>query len=145
MISLFGKMISNFFVLSPRGDTIIAKQYRTQGDEGAHERTHTEAFFRKVKFWSEMDPSTDTNLDSTLSSSGNTKVNGAKSEDGSPESKDDAPPVFIMPDGLSYIHVKRNELIFGCSSARNVSPCTVIEVSFLLVHSYVQAIQIATV
>jgi len=37
-----------------------------------------------------------------------------------------------MPDGLSYIHVKRNGLIFGCSTSRNVSPCTVVEVSFLI-------------
>eukprot|EP00957_Ditylum_brightwellii_P149634 11394108-Ditylum_brightwellii.AAC.1 len=44
-------MISDFFVLSPRGDTIIAKQYRASAGVGAHERAHTEAFFRKIKFW----------------------------------------------------------------------------------------------
>ena len=46
-------MISNFFVISPRGDTILAKQYRTQAssaERGAHERSHTEALFRKIKF-----------------------------------------------------------------------------------------------
>lgn len=52
-------------------------------------------------------------------------------EDG-PERKGDAPPVFMMPDGLSYFHVKRNGLIFGCSTARNVSPTTVIDVSGFL-------------
>jgi AP-4 complex subunit mu-1 len=41
----------------------------------------------------------------------------------------DAPPVFLMPDGLTYFHVKRNGLIFGASTARNVSPNTVVEVS----------------
>ena len=47
-------MISNFFVISPRGDTIIAKDYRSdRGDVGAHERSHTEAFFRKIKFYGE--------------------------------------------------------------------------------------------
>jgi hypothetical protein len=45
-----------------------------------------------------------------------------------PRAKAHAPPVFIMPDGLSYLHVKRNGLIFGCSAFRNVSPITVIEV-----------------
>jgi AP-4 complex subunit mu-1 len=35
----------------------------------------------------------------------------------------------MMPDGLTYFHVKRNGLIFGASSARNVSPNTVVEVS----------------
>eukprot|EP00934_Nitzschia_sp_Nitz4_P006416 Nitzschia sp. Nitz4//scaffold203_size38902//17362//18846//NITZ4_007660-RA/size38902-augustus-gene-0.43-mRNA-1//1//CDS//3329541424//6406//frame0 len=99
-------MISNFFVLSPRGDTIIAKQYRNdRGDSGAHERSHTEAFFRKIKFWNEMD----------VTSPDKDKKTG------------DAPPVFMMPDGLSYMHVKRNGLIFGCATARNSSPVTVIE------------------
>jgi len=44
--------------------------------------------------------------------------------------KVNTPPVFMMPDGLSYLHVKRNGLIFGCSTARNESPVTIIEVSF---------------
>ena len=132
-------MISNFFVLSPRGDTIIAKQYRTRKDEGAHERSHTEAFFRKVKFWNDMAQSIDVDTSSTSGLGGEGPANGLKSENGSSNMKGDAPPVFVMPDGLSYLHVKRNGLIFGCSTARNVSPCTVIEVSlsFLCIsHNY---------
>jgi AP-4 complex subunit mu-1 len=112
-------MISNFFVLSPRGDTIIAKQYRNdRGDAvGAHERSHTEAFFRKIKFWDDMNilPGGDESVE-TASGEDKMKKNG------------DAPPVFMMPDCLSYLHVKRNGLIFGCATARNVSPTTVIEV-----------------
>jgi AP-4 complex subunit mu-1 len=114
-------MLSNFFVLSPRGDTIIAKDYRHErGGMGAHERSHTEAFFRKIKFWDDM----------TLAPGSGTMMEVAvnDSEDGS-KRKGDAPPVFMMPDGLSYFHVKRNGLIFGCSTARNVSPTTVIDVS----------------
>jgi len=42
--------------------------------------------------------------------------------------KRDPPPVFVMPDGQSYLHVNRNGLIFGCATDRNISPCTVIEV-----------------
>lgn len=42
--------------------------------------------------------------------------------------KGDAPPVFMMPDGMCYIHVKRNGLIFCATTARNVSPNTVTEV-----------------
>jgi AP-4 complex subunit mu-1 len=116
-------MISNFFVLSPRGDTIIAKNYRndrstTANGGAAHERSHTEAFFRKIKFWDGVSllPG-DENSSSALTSE-------------EPQQKiGDAPPVFMMPDGLSYMHVKRNGLIFGCATARNVSPTTVIEVS----------------
>jgi hypothetical protein len=113
-------MISNFFVLSPRGDTIIAKQYRNdRGDAGAHERSHTEAFFRKIKFWDDM------SLTPGAGNVGEKKQNAV--EDGRRE-KGDAPPVFMMPDGLTYMHVKRNGLIFGCATARNASPTTVIEV-----------------
>jgi len=107
-------MISNFFVLSPRGDTILAKQYRAKADVGAHERSHTDAFFRKVKFWDET-----TLMDATEET--------IPTEEDQECKKADAPPVFIMPDGLSYLHVKRNGLIFGCATARNVSPVTVVE------------------
>jgi len=115
-------MISNFFVLSPRGDTIIAKQYRNDKNEmGAHERSHTEAFFRKIKFWDEMATTESDQLEAEQQIS--------KSEEGSKKKTGDAPPVFMMPDGLSYFHVKRNGLIFGASTARNVSPNTVVDVS----------------
>jgi AP-4 complex subunit mu-1 len=108
-------MISNFFIISPRGDTIISKDYRSdRGDVGAHERSHTEAFFRKIKFWDDM-----SNSDGTAT---------AEEPEEEAKRKTDAPPVFMMPDGLSYFHVKRNGLIFGCSTARNVSPTTVVEV-----------------
>ena len=40
----------------------------------------------------------------------------------------DAPPVFPMPDGHTYIHIKRNGLIFAASTIRNISPNTVLEV-----------------
>lgn len=110
-------MISNFFVISPRGDTIIAKDYRSdRGDVGAHERSHTEAFFRKIKFYGQDDDEAD------------------KAEEG--KRKVMAPPVFMMPDGLSYFHVQRNGLIFGCSTARNVSPTTVVDVSNVNVFQY---------
>ena len=44
----------------------------------------------------------------------------------------DAPPVFVMPDGLTYFHIRRNGLVLGASSARNVSPNTVLEVGFFV-------------
>jgi len=96
------------------------------GDAGAHERSHIEAFFRKVKFWDDRDGGEGTNSnDGGTSSFGD---NGSAEE--GPSSSiitGDAPPVFLMPDGLSYLHVKRNGLIFGCATARNVSAVTVIE------------------
>ncbi len=56
----------------------------------------------------------------------NNVSNGSSTDDGV---KRDPPPVFTMPDGQSYLHVNRNGLIFGCATAKNVSPCMVIEVS----------------
>jgi AP-4 complex subunit mu-1 len=120
-------MISNFFVLSPRGDTILAKQYRTNNDKGekqmgAHERSHTEALFRKIKFWDDMALSDHEELEKEQQLLLDNKKESSKRTG-------DAPPVMMMPDGLTYFHVKRNGLIFGASSARNVSPNTVVEVS----------------
>lgn len=151
-------MIRNFFVLSPRGDTILAKQYRndpTSKEMGAHERSHTEALFRKIKFWDDatslpaMLQEYDDEADSrggagggdqlTTSHSGDNlstplsrkkASSSAYKEDGQRRRTGDAPPVFLMPDGYTYFHVKRNGLIFGASTAKNVSPNTVLEVSW---------------
>ncbi|GFH51148.1 AP-4 complex subunit mu-1 [Chaetoceros tenuissimus] len=109
--------------------------YRTRPEVGAHERSHTEAFFRKIKFWNEMQQS---QLGGAVDGLSNNEENGkSKSEanDNSAEAgstvsvkgKKDPPPVFVMPDGMSYLHVNRNGLIFGCSTDKNISPCTVIE------------------
>jgi hypothetical protein len=151
-------MISNFFVLSPRGDTILAKQYRQSSklgtpELGAHERSHTEALFRRIKFWNDIaTPTTSTTTSLFSETDNNSTTNTAEVLLSEPESNSasgggeggsgstgagsgivpalagDAPPVLLMPDGLTYFHVKRNGLIFGASSARNVSPNTVIEV-----------------
>lgn len=109
-------MISQFFVISPRGDTILAKQYRSHksaSEQGAHERSHTEALFRKIKFWDDAAV--------TAAQQAEEKSDSARTGD--------APPIIMMPDGMTYFHVKRNGLIFGASTARNVSPNTVLEVS----------------
>ena len=132
-------MITNFFVLSPRGDTVIAKTYRSKSGVGAHERSHTEAFFRKVKFWDGVAPGTP-GMDTTLGlGSGKLTPSSAEPGEGTAESKEsqakrfgDAPPVFVMPDGYSYMHVKRNGLIFGCATEKNISPVVVIEVSVII-------------
>lgn len=125
-------MITNFFVLSPRGDTVIAKTYRSKSGVGAHERSHTEAFFRKVKFWDGVAPGTP-GMDTTLGLGSGGKASASAELEGMESSKEskrfgDAPPVFVMPDGYSYMHVKRNGLIFGCATEKNVSPVVVIEV-----------------
>mmetsp|Transcript_21285 Transcript_21285/g.27487 ORF Transcript_21285/g.27487 Transcript_21285/m.27487 type:complete len:484 (+) Transcript_21285:428-1879(+) len=113
-------MISTFFVLSTRGDTILAKQYRSSG-AAAHERSHTEALFRKIKFWDDLKDQTKVVVEASQSTQQSASQQPPTRRTG------DAPPVLLMPDGLTYFHVKRNGLIFGASSARNVSPNTVVE------------------
>jgi len=44
------RMISQFFVLSLRGDTIVSRDFRN-GDLKMTQRNASEVFFRKVKFW----------------------------------------------------------------------------------------------
>ena len=104
--------------------------YTTAPEIGAHERTHTEAFFRKVKFWDEMSQS----KEGKVSKNGSSGTGSSSGGDSNGHIKQDPPPVFIMPDGLSYLHVNRNGLIFGCATAKNVSPCMVIEVRFFALH-----------
>jgi len=135
---------------------VIAKTYRSKSGVNAHERSHTEAFFRKVKFWDGVAPGTP-GMDTTLGlSSGGSKLSipgepeggggGGEGESSSKESNSkrfgDAPPVFVMPDGYSYMHVKRNGLIFGCATEKNISPVVVIEVSILLLLLHVLVIRI---
>jgi AP-4 complex subunit mu-1 len=114
--------------------------YRTRPEVGAHERQHTEAFFRRIKFWNEMQSQTN----AASSNKANSKQQNGEKEEGQTHShnnadkkkeKKDPPPVFIMPDGMSYLHVNRNGLIFGCATEKNVSPCTVIEVRYFMYDS----------
>uniref|UniRef100_A0A7S1FZ06 MHD domain-containing protein n=1 Tax=Corethron hystrix TaxID=216773 RepID=A0A7S1FZ06_9STRA len=209
-------MISTLFILSPRGDTILNRTYRSgcgkgsgsnvnDGADGgpssdlvvlaAHERSYAEEFFRRVKFWGQMttgsdpsngsggmggsdgdaeekkdegpsgqhrhdvaddDPPTDAQIvgDPRFGSSdpyNNASIDAcriqavatdgedmaARIETGEDAEEDssgaasgsrtDAPPVFRLPDGLSYLHVKRNGLYFVASTPMNVSPTATIE------------------
>lgn len=79
--------ISHFFILSPRGDTIISKDYRGDVVPGA-----TDTLFRKVKFH----------------------------EGG------DTPPCVNI-DGVNYIFVKKNGLLFVVTTRWNCSPSLVLE------------------
>ncbi|TFJ87250.1 hypothetical protein NSK_001582 [Nannochloropsis salina CCMP1776] len=79
--------MSSFFILSPRGDTIISRDFRGDSLPNA-----AELLFRKVKFWD----------------------------------KGDAPPVFHL-DGLNFVYVRKNGLLFGATTRFNVSPSTTVE------------------
>ncbi|RRT77686.1 hypothetical protein B296_00026601 [Ensete ventricosum] len=100
-------MISQFFVLSQRGDNIVFRDcnlsllfsYRGEVPKGS-----AEIFFRKVKFWKE-------------------------------DEEEEAPPVFVgicickasNVDGVNYIHVKVAGLFFVATTRVNISPSLVLE------------------
>mmetsp|Transcript_13003 Transcript_13003/g.17410 ORF Transcript_13003/g.17410 Transcript_13003/m.17410 type:complete len:468 (+) Transcript_13003:30-1433(+) len=94
-------MLSLFVVLSPRGDTIISKDYRGDSPAGA-----AESFFRKVKFWG-------SNTDSQ---------NLSCAED----CYASAPPVLQL-DGMTYVWVKKNGLMFACNTRFNASASLIVE------------------
>ena len=92
--------ISQFFILSPRGDTIISKDFRGDSPSSA-----AEDFFRKVKFWEQGD----------------------------------APPVFQV-DGVTYMFVRKNGLLFACNTRFNVSPSTYLELINRLIKASSRAV-----
>jgi len=113
--------LSSFFVLSPRGDTIIKKEYRfSLGQSGAEKdlKSSVEMFFRKVKFW-------DTSKDGGWDGPDEARAEADESENFDMP-KVDAPPVFLL-DGESFLHIKRSGLIFGCATRYNVSPSQTLE------------------
>ncbi|KAB1221908.1 AP-4 complex subunit mu [Morella rubra] len=104
-------MISQFFVLSQRGDNIVFRDFTelanycmdevdvgmglVVSDRGEVQKGSAEIFFRKVKFWKE-------------------------------DGDGDAPPVFTV-DGVNYFHVKVAGLLFVATTRVNVSPSLVLE------------------
>ncbi|MFQ6642247.1 hypothetical protein Gotur_018699 [Gossypium turneri] len=96
-------MISQFFVLSQRGDNIVFRDYLYKArlkrlvivttDRGEVAKGSAEIFFRKVKFWKE-------------------------------DGQEEAPPNV---DGVNYFHVKVVGLLFVATTRVNVSPSLVLE------------------
>ena len=79
--------LAQFFLLSPRGDTIIFKDFSGDATPALQED-----FFRKVKFWS----------------------------------KGDCPPIFTLNE-VTYIFIRRNNLLLACTTRFNVSPSGTLE------------------
>ena len=88
--------LSQIFILSPRGDKLVFKDYRQ-----AVPRNADEAFFRKVKFWT---------------------------DDVHPAVSGDCPPFFVEKN-ICYSFVRKNGLlVVGASKTWEVSPCMQVEI-----------------
>ena len=90
--------ISQVFILSPRGDKLIFKDYRRDIKQNTDE-----IFYRKYRFW-----------------------DGGKGSNAHPTPAGHCPPVFLH-DGVYYGYIARHDMLFVMTTIENTSPSTVIE------------------
>lgn len=95
-------LISQFFILGPRGDALAHRDFR--GDVPS---TSREDFYRSTRFWS-------SNERSSVRSNRTTKTNAS-------------PPPAFERDGVNYLHVKASGLYFVATTTSNGSPSAVLE------------------
>jgi hypothetical protein len=119
--------LSSFFILSPRGDTIISRvsdcgAYR--GGRGQKQRpasnSNTSDSQPMLWLWHRIYHQQDFRGDS-LPNAAEILFRKVKFWE-----KGDAPPVFHL-DGLNFLFVRKNGLLFGATTRFNVSPSTIIE------------------
>nr|CCC50048.1 putative adaptor complex AP-4 medium subunit [Trypanosoma vivax Y486] len=97
--------ISQFFILSPRGERLVFKDYRQDAPRNADE-----IFFRTAKFW-----------DGT---------HHRQHKHQAPEG--DCPP-FFTEKGVNFCCVQRGGLFFVCTTMRNTSPSFTVEILLRIV------------
>lgn len=123
--------LSSFFILSPRGDTIIIKvcthactdrlclSMCTWGSGRQSQSTHA----------NQTNPPSHTHLpQKTKDFRGDALPNAAEILFRKVKfwEKGDAPPVFHV-DGVNFLFVRKNGLLFGATTRFNVSPSTTVE------------------
>ena len=102
-------MLSQFFILSPRGDAVVSKDFRRD----LSRRTH-ETFYRLVRFWrDEDDTEADASEGGASTSTTRTRTRGA--------------PAAFHRDGVNYMHIKASGLYFVSTTTSNASPSAVLE------------------
>ena len=115
--------VSTFSILSPRGDTIISREYRD--DTGSVHQT-AEIFFRAAKFGLG---------EAKRDAHANAAAPGASPAPPHAASPEDTPPVFVL-DGISYISIKNSGLYFLCTTRYNVSANLILELLVRLTKSF---------
>ena len=98
-------MLSQFFILSPRGDAVVSKDFRRD----LSRRTH-ETFYRLVRFWRDED-----------------EDEADASEGGASTSTTRGAPAAFHRDGVNYMHIKASGLYFVSTTTSNASPSAVLE------------------
>ncbi|KAG2391734.1 AP-4 complex subunit mu Adaptor protein [Vigna angularis] len=113
-------MISQFFVLSQRGDNIVFRDYRGEVQKGS-----AEIFFRKVKFWEDGDLQEAPPVFVAISFDSLRVIFYSLAE-----YADFLCVMFFLwqnVDGVNYFHVKVVGLLFVATTRVNVSPSLVLE------------------
>lgn len=100
-------MLSQFFILSPRGDAVVSKDFRRD----LSRRTH-ETFYRLVRFWRDEDED-EADASEGGASTSTTRTRGA--------------PAAFHRDGVNYMHIKASGLYFVSTTTSNASPSAVLE------------------
>ncbi|KEP62536.1 UNVERIFIED_CONTAM: coatomer protein complex, gamma sub-unit, putative [Hammondia hammondi] len=137
-------MLSQFYVLSPRGDCLITKDYRNDAPKGS-----AEIFYRHVTCW--QVPSAAASEFSGAGASGNSGKSSACAPRGSPSAArgmlammnrgglgaaGEASPLFCV-NGITFAFLRRSGLYFVLTTQQNPSPAVLIE----LLHRLTKIIQ----
>nr|CEL64345.1 TPA: CBR-DPY-23 protein, related [Neospora caninum Liverpool] len=135
-------MLSQFYVLSPRGDCLITKDYRNDAPKGS-----AEIFYRHVTCWNGPSSSEFSGAGGATGGSGKSSACAAR---GSPctagmlammnrgglGGAGDASPLFCV-NGISFAFLRRSGLYFVLTTQQNPSPAVLTE----LLHRLTKIIQ----
>ncbi|PHJ18669.1 coatomer protein gamma sub-unit [Cystoisospora suis] len=136
-------MLSQFYVLSPRGDCLITKDYRNDAPKGA-----AEIFYRHVAFWQFPSSSSSADFSSTTGGSGIHKTMACSKggltsggtlmmmNRGGGSGASEASPLFCV-NGVTFAFLRRSGLYFVLTTQQNPSPALLFE----LLHRLTKIIQ----
>jgi AP-4 complex subunit mu-1 len=115
--------ISSIFIVAPRGDVIIKREYRKDVPEN-----QAEIFFRLVKFWgaNERNRNEDGGNGGVIIGKENeNEINGVG--EGGGGTMDHSAPAAFNDQGVNYLHVKANGVYVVATTRANCSPSFVLE------------------
>ena len=115
--------ISSIFIVAPRGDVIIKREYRKDVPEN-----QAEIFFRLVKFWGAIERNRNEdggNGGVIIGKENENEINGVG--EGGSGTMDHSAPAAFNDQGVNYLHVKANGVYVVATTRANCSPSFVLE------------------
>ena len=118
--------ISSIFIVAPRGDVIIKREYRKDVPEN-----QAEIFFRLVKFWGTERNKSGEGFAGAGGLGGKENENSenifGEGEDATSSKHSSAAPPTFNDQGVNYLHVKANGVYVVATTRANCSPSFVLE------------------